>query len=154
MLETPQITNTEARQAAVIHLTIPRAEIQKVMGPAIGEAIAAANAQGIGPAGPVFAHHLSMPSGVFDFEVGVPVSGAVSPAGRVIAGSLPGGRAARAVYQGNYDGLHTAWEEFAKWIESEGLRTRTDLWEVYVKGPESDPDPSSWRTELYKPLLD
>ena len=27
-----------------------------------------------------------------------------------------------------------------------------DLWECYVAGPESNPDPATWRTELNRPL--
>ena len=34
MIDTPQITQTAAQPAAVIHLTIPREEIQQAMGPA------------------------------------------------------------------------------------------------------------------------
>jgi hypothetical protein len=100
MLDTPHITHAGARPAAVIHLTIPRSQIQQVMGPAIMEVMAAVKAQGAGPAGPVFAHYLSMPSDTFDFEVGVPVSAPVAPAGRVQPGDMPDGRVARTVYQG------------------------------------------------------
>jgi len=28
-----------------------------------------------------------------------------------------------------------------------------DLWERYLTGPESNPDPATWRTELNRPLL-
>ena len=37
MLATPQIVRTEAQEAAVIHLVIPRGEIRTVFGPAVGE---------------------------------------------------------------------------------------------------------------------
>lgn len=154
MLETPHITQTESCQAAVIHVTIPRSQIQQVMGPAIQEVIGAARAQGIGPVGPVFAHHFKMSPDTFDFEVGVPVSGPVEATGRVKPGHLQGGRVARTVYQGNYDQLHAAWSQFGEWIGAQAVRTAPDLWEVYAKGPESDPDPATWRTELNKPLLD
>lgn len=154
MLETPHIAQAEPCQAAVIHVTIPRSEIQQVMGPAIHEVISAASAQGIGPIGPVFAHHLKTSAETFDFEVGVPVSGPVKASGRVKPGNLKGGRVARTVYQGNYDQLHAAWGQFGEWIRAQHVQTAPDLWEVYVKGPESDPDPASWRTELNKPLLD
>ncbi|HEY0061396.1 MAG TPA: GyrI-like domain-containing protein [Telluria sp.] len=154
MLESPHLTRTEAQQTAVIHLTIPRAEIRHVMGPGIQELMAAVAAQGIGPTGPWFSHHLAMHPDTFDFEIGVPVSGPVTPVGRVTAGSLPGGRVARTVLHGNYDGLGDGWGEFLGWIAGQGHETAPDLWEVYVKGPESDPDPAAWRTELNKPLID
>lgn len=153
MLETPHITHVDACQTAVIHLTIPRTEIGAVMGPGIAELMAAVNAQGIGPTGPWFSHHLAMHPDTFDFEIGVPVSAAVIPIGRVMAGSLPGGHIARTVLHGNYEGLGNGWGEFMGWIQAHGHATAPDLWEVYAKGPESDPDPASWRTELNKPLL-
>jgi effector-binding domain-containing protein len=154
MLESPHITSTEARPAATIHLSIPRSAIQQVMGPAINEVIAAVRAQGIGPAGPVFAHHLAMSPDTFDFEVGVPVTKPAQASGRVTPSSLPGGRVARTVFHGNYDKLHAAWSEFGKWVGARALQPAPHLWEVYVTGPESDPDPAAWRTELNQPLLD
>jgi hypothetical protein len=74
MLDRPQIVTTETQPAAVIRLTIPRADIQRVMGPAIGEVMGAIAAQGVAPAGPVFSHHFRMDPDVLDFEVGVPVT--------------------------------------------------------------------------------
>ena len=58
MLDKPQIPQTEAQHTAIIRLTIPRAEIQSVMGPAIAEVMSAIAAQGITSAGSVFSHPL------------------------------------------------------------------------------------------------
>ena len=153
MLDTPHITQAKAQQAAVIHLTVPRAKIQEVMGPAIGEVMAAIAAQGIAPAGPLFSHHLTMSPGIFDFEVGVPVSTPVAAVGRVKPGQLPATRVARAVYRGPYEGLFVAWGEFNAWVAAEGLAPGPDLWECYLSGPDSNPDPATWRTELNRPLM-
>ena len=60
MIETPQVVETPAQLVATIHIETPRSGIQHVMGAGIGEAMAAVKAQGIGPAGPWFAHHLKM----------------------------------------------------------------------------------------------
>ena len=60
---------------------------------------------------------------------------------------------ARTVYHGGYEGLGPAWGEFLGWIESQGLKSAEDLWEVYAAGPESSPDPANWRTELNRPLI-
>ena len=83
MIEKPHITETTAQLTAIIHLTIPREEMQKVFGPAIGELMAAMAAQGLAPCGPVFAHHLKMSPDTFDFELGVPVDAPIVAAGRV-----------------------------------------------------------------------
>jgi len=153
MIDTPQITKTAGQLAAVIRLTVPRAEIRNVMGPGIGEVMAAVAAQGIGPAGPVFSHHFKMDPEVFDFEVGVPVTKAVTAVGRVQPGQLPAARVARTVYHGPYEGLGAAWGEFVAWIAANGHTAAPDLWECYVAGPESIPDPANWRTELNRPLM-
>lgn len=153
MIEPPQITQAGAQTAAVIHFTIPREEIRNVMGPGIGELMAAVAAQGIAPAGPVFSHHFRMDPKTFDFEVGLPVTGPVSPAGRVKPGQLPAATVARTVYHGSYEGLGPAWQEFDAWIAAEGHTPSPDLWECYVAGPESSPNPADWRTELNRPLI-
>lgn len=43
--------------------------------------------------------------------------------------------------------------EIVDWIEANGHRPAPDLWERYVAGPESSPDPAAWRTELNRPLI-
>jgi effector-binding domain-containing protein len=153
MIDTPQIIESTAQITAIIRLTIPREEIRNVMGPAIGEVMAAVAAQGIVPSGPVFSYHLRMDPAVFDFEVGVPVPQAVSAAGRVQPGELPVRRVARAVYTGPYEGLGDAWSEFGAWLAAHGHTAAPDLWECYITGPESSPDPANWRTELNRPLI-
>lgn len=152
MLDTPQITQTSAQSAAIIRLTIPREEMPNVMGPAIGELMATIAAQGLAPVGPLFSHHLAMPSDVFDFEVGVPVAAPVEPVGRVQPGQLPAVKVARTVYHGGYEGLGPAWGEFMGWIAENGHTPAPNLWECYVAGPESSPNPADWRTELNRPL--
>lgn len=152
MLDRPQIVQTGVQLNAIIPLTIPRDEIRHVMGPGIAELVAAVAAQGIGPAGPVFSHHLRMDPRTFDFEIGVPVTAAVSATGRVKPSQLPATKVARAVYHGPYEGLAAAWVELAAWIAAERHTPAPDLWESYVAGPESNPDPATWRTELNRPL--
>ena len=153
MLDTPQIAETAARPTAIIHLTVPRDEIQTVMGPGLGELMAAIAAQGIAPAGPWFTHHLRMHPDVFDFEIGVPVTGPVAASGRMKPSEWPAMKVARTVYHGPYEGLGAAWGEFVAWIVAQGRSPAADLWECYVAGPESSPDPATWRTEFYRPLV-
>ena len=74
MLTAPQIIQTEVQHAAIIHLAIPRNEMRKVFGPAVGELMAALADQKAPPVGAVFAHHLKMSQSTFDFELGVTVS--------------------------------------------------------------------------------
>ena len=153
MLDTPQIAQTAAQTTAVLRLTVPRAEIQNVMGPGYRELMAVVAAQGIAPVGPWLTHHLRMDPEVFDFEICMPVAAAVAAAGRVKPGELRAATVARTVYRGPYEGLPGAWGEFMAWIDGQGHTPALDLWECYVAGPESSPDPAAWRTELNRPLI-
>jgi effector-binding domain-containing protein len=152
MLVTPQIIQTSVQEAAVIRLTIPRSEMMKVFGPAVGELMAALVAQEVEPVGAVFAHHLRMPPDTFDFELGVKVAAPVKAAGRMKPSQLPAVKVARTVYSGPYEGLPSAWGEFVKWMKANGHEQAEDLWEVYSIGPQSTPDSANWRTELNRPL--
>ena len=126
--------------------------MMKRFGPAVQELAAALAAQGIVPTGAAFAHHFRITPGVFDSEVGFVTPRRVDPTGRVQASQWPAERCARAVYAGPYEGLPAAWGEFDTWMKSNRLAQADDLWEHYVTGPQSDPDPTTWRTELYRPL--
>ena len=153
MITTPQIIQTTVQIAAVIRLTVPRSEIQTVMGPGIGEVMEAVKAQGIGPVGPWFAHHLTLNPATFDLEISVPVSARVMPVGRVMPGEWPALKMVRTVMHGSYEGLGNAWVEFTHWINANGYVTGADLYECYTVGPESSQDPANWRTELSKTLI-
>ena len=150
MLEAPEIIDVPAQSIAVIRLRIPCEECPQHFGPAVMELFAELGRQGIAPAGPVFDHHFAAPDTHFDFEIGVPTSKPVSLNGRVVPSERPAFRAAKAVLVGDYEQLPEAWPEFMQWIADQGLKTTVDFWQVFAKGPESDPDPATWRTELIR----
>jgi effector-binding domain-containing protein len=152
MIDTPKVIQIEAQQTALIHLTVPRSEIQNVMGPGLQELQAALGAQGITATGPWFTHHLRMDPKIFDFEICLPVATPVAPIGRVKPGHRAAAKVVRTIYHGGYEGLGSAWGELGEWIKAQGLTPAEDLWECYLAGPESGPDPATWRTELSRPL--
>ena len=152
MIDTPHIAQTVTQLSAAIHLVIPSGEIQAVMGPGLNELMATIAAQGIKPVGPWFTHHLRMVPDYWDFEICVPVSAPVIAAGRVRPSQCPAMKVARTVYHGPYEGLAHAWGEFLGWIAANGHTPAPDLYECYLAGPESSPNPADWRTELTKPL--
>jgi uncharacterized protein YndB with AHSA1/START domain/effector-binding domain-containing protein len=151
---TPDIITTTPQLTATLRLNIPRNEMMKRFGPALQEVLAALRAQGIAPTGSAFAHHFKMTPGVFDFELGFVTPTPIQPAGQVHPGHWPAQRCAHATYVGPYEGLATARGEFDKWMTSNALPQADDLWEHYATGPHSSPDPTTWRTELYRPLRD
>lgn len=152
LIDPPKIFTTKEHPTAVIRFTIPRSEIQAVMGPAINEVLSVTASQRIARVGPVFSYHHRIDPSVFDFEVGVPLASQVRSEGRVVPSRLAALRAAHTIYRGPYEGLGAAWAEFVAWLTAEGLDSRGELWESYAKGPESGPDASKWETELVRPL--
>jgi effector-binding domain-containing protein len=148
MLGKLEVVETKALPAAVIPVSIPRSEIRNAMGPAMQELMAQIPAKGFVPAGRIFSHHLTTEPARFEFEVGIPVAGAVTPAGRVKGGELPARKVVRTVYTGGYEGLGQAWGEFDAQVKAAGHKTTGEFWEVYTTGPESGNDPGQWQTEL------
>ena len=89
------------------------------------------------------AHQIDHGSCTFDFEVGVPVTGRSRAPVASEASRLPTATVARTVYHGPYEGLGAAWGEFGEWIAFTGHESAANLWECYVAGPESNPDPAT-----------
>jgi uncharacterized protein YndB with AHSA1/START domain/effector-binding domain-containing protein len=153
LIDVPTITETAPQLAAAIHVTVPRHEIQTVMGPGLTEIMTAVKSQGIGPAGPWFTHHLKMSSATFDFEICVPVSAPVTPVGRVVSRQIPAVKVAQTTYQGPYETLAEGWRAFDHWMAASGHKPAPDLYECYAVGPESSTNAADWRTELRRPVL-
>ena len=122
-------------------LTIPRGEMMKTFGPAVAELFSVLAAQGVRPIGAVFAHHLTISPGMFDFELGVVVTAPVKESGRVKPGRLPAARVARTVYNGPYEGLPAAWGEFDQWMKANGHTKAKVLGDLFGRSPMEFPIP-------------
>ena len=92
-----------------------------------GALAAAVQEQDAGIAGPAFAFYHRMPTDTADLEVGFPTLRTVEATGDVHAASLPGGRVARVVHAGSFDGLGPAWERLRGWIDEQGLKAGETL---------------------------
>jgi len=152
MIDPPVIAERAALHAAVIALVIPRGDMPKHFGAAVAEIHAELARQGIAAAGPVFAHHLRMPPGMFDLEISVPVARPVTAAGRVESRDEPARAVAQTTYHGDYPGLFAAWSAFGDWIATNGHVPASDLFETYLSDPVRVTDPARYETLLERPL--
>ena len=153
MLEPFRIVCTAPLLFAALPIKVPRSEIRNVMGPGRAELASAVASQNIAVTGPWFTHHARRPTEIFDFEICLPVASPVAPAGRMQPREWPAMTVAQAIYQGGYEGLGAAWGDFLAQVKAAGHDTADNLWERYLTGPESGPDPAKWQTELNRPLL-
>ncbi|ANC29893.1 GyrI-like domain-containing protein [Isoptericola dokdonensis] len=115
---------------------------------------------GVRPAGPPFGRYRDRTGDELDVEVGFPVdddvtlppvphgAGSEPRAGVVVAARLPAVRVAEVIHTGPYDGLGATRARVDSWIAEHHLRPLGESWELYEAGPESDPDPATWRTRV------
>jgi effector-binding domain-containing protein len=125
------------------------------LGQLFGEIFAYLGRHRINPAGP--------PIGIYydeefrerdaDVEVAVPVTGAIPEGDRVKKRELPAvEEMACIVHQGSYETVGGTYGQLMAWIEANGYRMVGPVREVYVRGPESGGDPSTYVTEIQLPV--
>ena len=148
----PQLITTEAAVTAVVRGVVPAPELPAFYDRAFGVLPRTVAAQGVTVVGPAFGLYHGLPGEHFDLEAGFPTDRAVQAEGEVLAGELPGGRVARSVHAGSFDGLGAAWQRLGEWITAQGLTPGGTFWEVYLTEPTPDMDPADLRTELNWPV--
>jgi effector-binding domain-containing protein len=79
-------------------------------------------------------------------EVGVLAQAPFTPAGRVIASTLPGGKVVRAVHRGDHSRLGDSHAAARAYIQEHGLEPAGPIWEIYGHWA---PDPDQVETEIY-----
>jgi effector-binding domain-containing protein len=71
----------------------------------------------------------------------------------VKARELPGAeQMACLVHEGSYETVGGTYGQLMKWIEANGYRVTGPCREVYLQGPESGGDPSTYVTEIQFPV--
>ena len=138
-----------ATSTVVVRGVVPVAELAALFDRSFAALARAGASGGADGAGPAFARYHGRPGETVDLQVGFPTVGAAAPDGDVEPGALPGGRAARLVHAGGYDGLGVSWGRLEEWIVEQGHRPGPVFWEVYVTEPSPDTDPATLRTELF-----
>jgi len=65
---------------------------------------------------------------------------------------LPGGRAVSAIHVGPFDTLEQTYTELMAWMAEQRLQPAEHMWEIYLSDPATEPDPSTWRTQIVWPV--
>jgi effector-binding domain-containing protein len=125
------------------------------LGQLFGEVFAYLGRHRITPAGPPIGiyHDEEFREQDADVEVAVPVAGSVPEGEQVKGRELPAAETmACIVHQGSYETVGGTYGQLMAWIEVNGYRMAGPVREVYVRGPESGGDPSTYVTEIQLPV--
>jgi effector-binding domain-containing protein len=159
-----EIVDLEPRPTAAVRIQQPMSELdlKSAFGrslSAVAERIAAAGGS-IG--GPSYGRYHRFGPDIVDVEIGFPVATPPAdlpplssvPSGEVGSSQLPGGKMARTVHLGSYDGLSATYDALHEWIHAQpGVDDGAGPWESYIDMPDDMADPSTARTEVIWPLV-
>lgn len=149
------MTQSRHEDTAVVHDRLPLDQIKALFDRALPAVVAALSGQGLRPVGPPFAKYIGTPQGpdaIVEVEVGFPVERTIAPVDAVTPGTLPRGPAVRAIHVGPYGTLGQTYDEVLAWMKRKGLEPAKVMWETYLSDPAAQPDPSTWRTEVWWPV--
>jgi effector-binding domain-containing protein len=145
------LKRVESQMVASVRETIPT---YSDIGQLFTKLFAELGQQGVKPGGPVLAiyydaEHLDQGA---DVEVAVPVA-APFVGKDISARQLPGNETmACLIHQGSYDLFGQSYTGLMTWIEANGYHLAGPSREIYLRGPESGGDPSSYVTEIQVPV--
>ena len=125
------------------------------LGQLFGEMFAYLGQHRITPAGPPIGiyHDEEFRERDADVEVAVPVTGSVPEGDRVKKRELQTvEQMACIVHEGSYETVGGTYGKLMAWIEANGYRMCGPVHEVYVRGPESGDDTSTYVTEIQLPV--
>ena len=55
---------------------------------------------------------------------------------------------------GPYDTTDKTYHVMVAWIGEQGLTPSDVRWETYLSDPQAEPDPATWRTQIFWPVAD
>lgn len=168
MITQPKIEDRAEQPYVGIRSQLRMQDMPAVIPQHIGEVIAWLGQQGVEPAGPPLVRYHACPAtadmaGMLDIAVGWPVASAVAGNGHIVAGMLPAGRYASLVFTGVKNGIKGN-AALIEWAATQGIEW--DHWdnqigdafagrvESMLDGPDDDPDPANWKTEVAIKLAD
>jgi effector-binding domain-containing protein len=163
MLTLPRIVERAATHYAAVAQEV-RMPFDEAIGPLMGEVAGYLDGAGIAGFGPaVFKYNvIDMPR--LEIEFGFVTPGPVAGNERVTAGVLPAGKYVTVTYLGHYDDLESVTAVVIGWAKQKGMEwdsTQTgsgdrfvSRLEIYNNGPDDEPDPQKWETEIWIKLRD
>ncbi len=121
------------------------------MGEAFAKVFARLGEAGVAAAGPPMCKYTAYAEDSITYEAGLPVAEPFGGEGDVVAGEIGGGKAAVGMHIGPYGKLGETYGQMQAWLEAQGLKPSTVMWESYLNDPDTT-EPEQLRTEVYWPV--
>jgi effector-binding domain-containing protein len=147
-----ELQTLDPKPALAIRQVVPVSRIAAAIDSWLPIVFTFAGEHGAELAGPPYSRYHHFGEHETDLEIGLPVTGAHQGGGRVQAVELPGGEAAVTWHVGPYDQLADAYAALTGWIADQGRSQAGAPWEVYWTNPADEPDPATWRTQVFAPI--
>ena len=147
-----ELRERQSQPTLVIRTRSAVQDMPQVLGQAWGAIMHYAGQKGLQPSGPPFVAYHIMDMQDLDLEIGFPFAKKLDGAGEVLAGEIPGGKAAGCLHVGPYDQLRAAYKALGKWMEANGYTPAGVAYESYLNDPQTTP-PEALQTDIFFPLL-
>jgi predicted enzyme related to lactoylglutathione lyase/effector-binding domain-containing protein len=149
----PTQVHCTAQPTATVRETVAMSALTQFFGRAFGAVMAEVQRQNVQLAGPPFALYRGMPTETVDVEAGFPVDHSLSDTETVVSGMLPETDAFEAIHTGPYETLGETYSAIQDHIRKAGRNPSDAMWEFYLNGPPTEPDPARWQTRVVWPVL-
>jgi effector-binding domain-containing protein len=146
-----QLLDRHAQPTMVVRARASVQSMPQILGQAWGTIMEYAGRLGVQPSGPPFVAYHNMDMQDLDLEIGFPFGQQVGGAGEVLAGQIPGGKAAVCLHVGPYDRIHAAYDALQNWMEANGHTPSGVAYEFYLNDPRTTP-PAELQTQVVFPL--
>ncbi len=149
-----EIKEMAARPFIGIRSSVPKSEIGDFIPSTFGKVSPYFENNGMEMTGPPVAIYYGEHGDAMDMAAGTPVSEVTATTEDITELELPGGKVATSIYEGPYEGIPAAWDQFAAELTARGLTTVEPCWEEYLTDPQQVADSSKWQTLMVQPLVD
>jgi len=148
------LETTEKVHTATIRVTCAADKVSATLASILPEVGQVIQAQGARMKSPPFSryHWIDTEAKTIELEAGIAVAEPIRTSGRVQASELPAGRAAMTWHVGSYHELQKSYDRLEAWMKAQELAPAGGFWEIYWTDPGLEPDPSSWRTQIFWPV--
>ncbi len=135
-----------------MHEVVPVGELSAFFGRAFSAVARDLERHGVAPVGPPVALYDAAVGATADVTAGFPTVETVPPGEGLIDVVLPAGPAVEVIHRGPYDSMEGTYADLMEWFAANKVQAGPVMWEEYLVGPDSAPDPADWVTRIVWPV--